>query len=84
MNLHKKYLLLLCHFHLLSFLSFQLLGCGCVAQATLSRGHFGGIVTINVGFAMAVSMAIYVTGGVSGMYVIEIIIVTIISTILMC
>ncbi|KAM5242212.1 aquaporin-9 isoform 2-T2 [Hipposideros larvatus] len=42
------------------------LGCGCVAQATLSRGHFGGIVTINVGFAMAVVMAIYVTGGVSG------------------
>lgn len=42
------------------------LGCGCVAQATLSRGHFGGIVTISVGFAMAVAMAIYVTGGVSG------------------
>ncbi|KAM5340929.1 aquaporin-9 [Glossophaga mutica] len=42
------------------------LGCGCVAQATLSRGHFGGIITMNVGFAMAVSMAIYVTGGVSG------------------
>ncbi|KAM9183326.1 aquaporin-9 isoform 1-T1 [Dugong dugon] len=42
------------------------LGCGSVAQAVLSRGHFGGIVTINVGFAMAVAMAIYVTGGVSG------------------
>ncbi|XP_036158743.1 aquaporin-9 isoform X1 [Myotis myotis] len=42
------------------------LGCGCVAQAVLSRGHFGGFVTINVGFAMAVVMAIYVTGGVSG------------------
>lgn len=42
------------------------LGCGCVAQAILSRGHFGGIVTMNVGFAMAVVMAIYVTGGVSG------------------
>lgn len=42
------------------------LGCGSVAQAILSRGHFGGIVTINVGFAMAVVMAIYVTGGVSG------------------
>ncbi|EPQ18347.1 Aquaporin-9 [Myotis brandtii] len=44
----------------------EVLGCGCVAQAVLSRGHFGGIVTINVGFAMAVVMAIYVTGGVSG------------------
>lgn len=42
------------------------LGCGSVAQAILSRGHFGGIVTINVGFASAVVMAIYVTGGVSG------------------
>ncbi|XP_046511252.1 aquaporin-9 [Equus quagga] len=42
------------------------LGCGSVAQAILSRGHFGGIVTINVGFATAVAMAIYVTGGVSG------------------
>ncbi|KAF5925392.1 hypothetical protein HPG69_001837 [Diceros bicornis minor] len=42
------------------------LGCGSVAQAILSRGHFGGIVTVNVGFASAVVMAIYVTGGVSG------------------
>ncbi|XP_007533786.2 aquaporin-9 [Erinaceus europaeus] len=42
------------------------LGCGSIAQATLSRGTFGGILTINVGFAMAVVMAIYVTGGVSG------------------
>ncbi|XP_076984144.1 aquaporin-9 [Tamandua tetradactyla] len=42
------------------------LGCGSVAQAILSRGHFGGIVTINVAFAMAVAMAIYVSGGVSG------------------
>ncbi|XP_006894564.1 PREDICTED: aquaporin-9 [Elephantulus edwardii] len=42
------------------------LGCGSVAQAVLSRGHFGGIVTINLGFAMAVTMAIYVSGGVSG------------------
>ncbi|XP_003418441.1 aquaporin-9 isoform X1 [Loxodonta africana] len=45
------------------------LGCGCIAQAILSRGHFGGIVTINVGFPMAVAMAIYVSGGVSGGHV---------------
>ncbi|XP_070922887.1 aquaporin-9 isoform X1 [Macaca nemestrina] len=45
---------------------FQVLGCGSVAQAILSRGSFGGIITINVGFSMAVAMAIYVTGGVSG------------------
>ncbi|KAL4700519.1 hypothetical protein H8959_014523 [Pygathrix nigripes] len=45
------------------------LGCGSVAQATLSRGRFGGIITINVGFSMAVAMAIYVTGGVSGGHV---------------
>ena len=58
--------------HLLSFLSFQVLGCGSVAQAVLSRGHFGGIITINTGFsmavAMAVAMAIYVSAGVSGKY----------------
>ncbi|KAG3261940.1 aquaporin 9, transcript variant X2 [Ictidomys tridecemlineatus] len=42
------------------------LGCGSVAQTILSRGHAGGVITINVGFAMAVVMAIYVTGGVSG------------------
>ncbi|XP_003784427.1 aquaporin-9 [Otolemur garnettii] len=42
------------------------LGCGSVAQAILSRGVFGGIVTINIGFAMAVVMAIYVTAGISG------------------
>ncbi|XP_005393898.1 PREDICTED: aquaporin-9 [Chinchilla lanigera] len=45
------------------------LGCGCVAQTVLSRGSFGNIVTINVGFPMAVTMAIYVTGGVSGGHV---------------
>lgn len=42
------------------------LGCGCVAQVVLSRGHAGGIHTINIGFALAVVMAVYVTGGVSG------------------
>ncbi|XP_063495100.1 aquaporin-9 isoform X3 [Symphalangus syndactylus] len=42
------------------------LGCGSVAQAILSRGRFGGVITINVGFSMAVAMAIYVAGGVSG------------------
>ncbi|GAB1294410.1 Aquaporin-9 [Apodemus speciosus] len=41
------------------------LGCGSIAQAVLSRGHFGGIITINIGFAMAVVMALYVTFGVS-------------------
>ncbi|CAO2634412.1 Aqp9 [Lemmus lemmus] len=42
------------------------LGCGSVAQAVLSRGQLGGVVTMNMGFATAVVMAIYVTGGVSG------------------
>ncbi|KAM8781684.1 aquaporin-9 [Rhynchonycteris naso] len=51
---------------LLGTLIMVVLGCGTVAQAVLSRGHLGGVVTINVGFAMAVVMAIYVTGGVSG------------------
>uniref|UniRef100_A0A8C3W809 Aquaporin-3 n=1 Tax=Catagonus wagneri TaxID=51154 RepID=A0A8C3W809_9CETA len=42
------------------------LGCGSVAQAVLSRGHLGGVLTINIGFPMAVVMAIYAAGGVSG------------------
>lgn len=45
------------------------LGCGCVAQAVLSRGVAGNVVTINIGFAMAVTMAVYVAGGVSGGHV---------------
>ncbi|TKC34120.1 hypothetical protein EI555_000650 [Monodon monoceros] len=42
------------------------LGCGCVAQAVLSRGRHGGIITINTGLSLAIVMAIYVAGGVSG------------------
>lgn len=42
------------------------LGCGSIAQAVLSRGQAGGFITIYIGFAMAVVMAVYVTGGVSG------------------
>lgn len=42
------------------------LGCGCVGQAVLSRGAHGGPMTISVGFAMAVTTAVYVSGGVSG------------------
>lgn len=44
-------------------------GCGCVAQTVLSRGAAGNIITISVGFAMAVTMAVYVAGGVSGGHV---------------
>ncbi|XP_053129073.1 aquaporin-9 [Hemicordylus capensis] len=42
------------------------MGCGCVAQSVLSKGVFGGPPVISVGFAMAVTIAIYVSGGVSG------------------
>ncbi|XP_015666532.1 aquaporin-9 [Protobothrops mucrosquamatus] len=42
------------------------LGCGCVAQTVLSRGALGGALMISVGFAMAVTLAIYVAGGISG------------------
>lgn len=44
----------------------QALGCGCVAQTVLSRGALGGALMISVGFAMAVTLAIYVAGGISG------------------
>ncbi|XP_053573499.1 aquaporin-9 [Bombina bombina] len=43
-----------------------ILGCGCIAQSVLSKGAAGGFLTINLGFAIAVTMAIYVSGGVSG------------------
>ncbi|XP_062998571.1 aquaporin-9 [Elgaria multicarinata webbii] len=42
------------------------LGCGCIAQSVLSRGAMGGAPVISLGFAMAVTIAIYVAGGVSG------------------
>lgn len=42
------------------------LGCGSIAQAVLSREKAGGIITINIGFATAVVMALYATFGVSG------------------
>ncbi|XP_042680034.1 aquaporin-9 isoform X2 [Centrocercus urophasianus] len=47
-------------------LLFMALGCGCVGQAVLSRGAHGGTMTVSVGFAMAVTIAVYVSGGVSG------------------
>ncbi|KAF7241568.1 Aquaporin-9 [Varanus komodoensis] len=42
------------------------LGCGCIAQSVLSRGALGGAPVITIGFAMSVTMAVYVAGGVSG------------------
>ncbi|XP_007439007.1 aquaporin-9 [Python bivittatus] len=42
------------------------LGCGSVAQTVLSRGALGGALMISVGFAMSVTLAVYVAGGVSG------------------
>ncbi|XP_025066323.1 aquaporin-9 isoform X2 [Alligator sinensis] len=42
------------------------LGCGSVAQTVLSHGAMGESITIYVGFAVAVTIAIYVSGGVSG------------------
>ncbi|XP_054571446.1 aquaporin-9-like [Eptesicus fuscus] len=42
------------------------LGCGSVAQSVLSRGVSGGTLAVNVGFSIAVAMAVYVAGGVSG------------------
>ncbi|XP_061855674.1 aquaporin-9 isoform X1 [Colius striatus] len=42
------------------------LGCGSVGQAVLSRGAHGGPMTITIGFATAVIIAVYVTGGISG------------------
>lgn len=37
-----------------------------MGQAVLSRGAHGGPMTVSLGFAMAVTIAVYVSGGVSG------------------
>ncbi|XP_033023349.1 aquaporin-9 [Lacerta agilis] len=42
------------------------LGCGAVAQSVLSRGEMGGAPMVSMGFATAVTIGIYVAGGVSG------------------
>ncbi|XP_041075053.1 aquaporin-9-like isoform X2 [Polyodon spathula] len=42
-----------------------LFGVGSVAQAVLSRGSMGDPLTIHIGFTLAVTMAVYVAGGVS-------------------
>ncbi|KAM9311876.1 aquaporin-9 [Gastrophryne carolinensis] len=42
------------------------MGCSCVASAVLSEGKVGSHLTIVVGFSLAVTMAIYACGGVSG------------------
>jgi MIP family channel proteins len=43
-----------------------LIGVGVVAQVVLGRGDFGGYLSINLGWALAVIMGCYVAAGVSG------------------
>lgn len=43
-----------------------LFGCGAVAQVVLSRQTSGEYLSINLGWAFAVTMGVYVSGGVSG------------------
>nr|XP_060611794.1 aquaporin-9 [Anolis sagrei ordinatus] len=42
------------------------LGCGCVAQSVLSGGALGGPHVASFSFALAVTIAVYTAGGVSG------------------
>ncbi|KAL1242680.1 Aquaporin-9 [Trichinella spiralis] len=46
-----------------------MLGDGAIAQAVLSRQQAGNFVTVNVAYALALTFAIYVSGGVSGGHV---------------
>ncbi|XP_060923666.1 aquaporin-3-like [Limanda limanda] len=46
-----------------------LFGCGSVAQVVLSRGALGGALTIHIGFAVGVTMGIYMAASVSGGHV---------------
>ncbi|XP_041082930.1 aquaporin-9-like isoform X1 [Polyodon spathula] len=46
-----------------------LFGVGSVAQAVLSKGSMGDPLTVHLGFTLAVTMAVYVAGGVSGAHI---------------
>lgn len=46
--------------------TFQLFGCGSVAQTVLSRNTLGEPLTVHIGFSVGLMMAAYVAGGVSG------------------
>src|SRR5688500_19249488 len=41
-------------------------GVGVVAQTVLSRGANGSFLAINIGWALAVMLGVYISGGVSG------------------
>jgi len=41
-------------------------GCGCVAQSVLSGGNNGGMLSINLGWGIGVTMAALISGSVSG------------------
>ena len=41
-------------------------GCGCVAQAVLSRGSGGGMLSINIGWGLGVLVGVLIAGPVSG------------------
>ncbi|KAG8440434.1 hypothetical protein GDO86_006256 [Hymenochirus boettgeri] len=43
-----------------------ILGCGCVATSILSNRSLDAYLTNNLGFSLAVTLAVYVSGGVSG------------------
>merc|ERR1712000_12784 len=41
-------------------------GCGCVAQAVLSGGAHGGMLSINIGWGLGVLLGVLVAGPISG------------------
>uniref|UniRef100_A0A915HFH0 Aquaporin n=1 Tax=Romanomermis culicivorax TaxID=13658 RepID=A0A915HFH0_ROMCU len=46
-----------------------LIGNGSVAQSVLSSSKHGTFLSINIGFALAVGLGVYISGGVSGGHV---------------
>jgi len=44
-------------------------GLGVNAQVTLGRGEFGNYLSINIGWGLAVALAIYACGGISGAHI---------------
>ena len=49
-------------------LTVQAFGDGSVAQSVLSRGGSGEFISVNIAWGLAVSMAVWISGSVSGKY----------------
>ena len=52
----------------ITVISLQVFGDGSVAQNVLGGGEFGSFLSVNWAWGIAVMMGVWVSGGVSGLY----------------